>query len=68
MEIVPYDTEYIRNYNTDEEIEKAEKERLEQIKRDIFNRDKEKAYYDFVTNEDIEAGIDAMEDDDDEDW
>lgn len=58
MEIVPYDTEYIRNYNSDEDIERIKKERTEQAKRDIFKRDMENDMFDDVTDEDIEEGMD----------
>lgn len=39
MELVPFSTEYLNEFYTDEEIEEREQSRLEQIERDIFKRD-----------------------------
>lgn len=66
MELVPFSTEYLNEFYSDEEIEQHEQERLDQIKRDIFRRDEAKKMDisslipdDVVTQEDIESGMDV---------
>lgn len=36
LEIVPYETEYVRDFNTDEDIEKMENARVDEIRKRIF--------------------------------
>lgn len=69
MEIVPYDTEYIGDYYTDEEVEEREAERQAQKLRDKYGNSSvdlsELSYGDSdddeFTEEDLDAGIDEME-------
>ena len=70
MEVVPYETEYVKNYRSDEEIEEVKKARLEQIKRDLAARhltEQDYAAYrsainsDIITKEDVAAGMDSLE-------
>lgn len=56
MELVPYDTEYIMRYRSDEEIEKIKKDRAAQAWRDVFGTSL--SGNDEITKEDIEAGMD----------
>ena len=70
MEIVPFETEYISGYRTDEEIEAREEERVRQRMRDLGLRDdvstsemafsNEDGGYETITEDDIDAGIDTM--------
>lgn len=73
MEIVPFDTEYIGDYYTDEEIEETEAERQAQRIRDISGNsgvnlndidfiDDGDDGYSTVSEDDMEAGFDMMED------
>ena len=70
LEIVPYETEYVKDYYTDEEVEENEKKRkallLKSRGLDKFDLSIDLANYDDdeITSEDIEAGIDAFEEDD----
>lgn len=56
MEIVPYETEYMLNYRSDEEIEELKASRLKSSLDQIFGED-------IITEEDIEAGIDDFSED-----
>ena len=56
MEIVPYDTEYILRYRSDEEIEEVKKLRSAQAWKDVFGITP--GGLDDITDEDVEAGID----------
>lgn len=38
LEIVPYETEYVRDFNTDEDIEKIENARVDEIRKSIFGK------------------------------
>ncbi len=63
MEIVPFATEYLTNFYSEEEIEKREQERLEQIKNDLFKRNRtvedERGNVpdDELTDNEIEEGV-----------
>ena len=56
MEIVPYDTEYVLRYHSDEEIEQIKKDRSAQAWRDVFGADLSVA--DEITDEDVKEGMD----------
>ena len=69
LEIVPYETEYISGYYTEEEVLENEKERKKQILKskglDKFSlkMDNDFDESDEITDEDIAAGIDIFEED-----
>ncbi len=70
LEIVPYETEYIGDFYSDEEVEQNEKDRLAQKTRDIqarqkldlreFLTDEEDGPDDKLSQEDYDAGFDDM--------
>lgn len=60
MEIVPYETEYMRNFYSDEEIEENKRKQRENAIHSIFGGDTEDG--DEIEQEDIDAGIDGLED------
>lgn len=69
MEIVPFATEYIGDFYTDEEIEMHEQQRREQARRDTLlgSAASDAAYqpshvFDQYTDEELEAGIDSVND------
>ena len=51
-EIVPYDTEYVKKFRSDEEVEEEKKRRMEQAWKDVL------AQEDKITEEDVAAGMD----------
>lgn len=57
MELVPFATEYLNNYYSDEEVEEREEQRVQQAMRDIF-KSQQAPEADELTQEDIDAGID----------
>lgn len=68
LEIVPYETDYVRNYYTEEEAAANEKARKEQILKsrglDKFNLKASISDYDDddeITDDDVSAGFDTME-------
>lgn len=67
MELVPYATEYLNNYYSDEEIEEHKEERRLQKERDTQLRKKVNLMDglddDPITEEDIEDGFDTMKND-----
>lgn len=65
MEIVPYSTEYIGEFYSDEEVKENERRRIEQIRNSIFGDvgspyKRKEADDDIITEQDIEAGFDLM--------
>lgn len=55
MEIVPFSTEYLNNFYTDDDLKRLEDEKRQQIDDAVFNRSGKK---DVITEDDREAGID----------
>lgn len=56
MEIVPYETEYVGNFYTEEEIEEKRKKEAKDAFRSIFGRDAD----DEITSEEQDDGYDVM--------
>lgn len=59
MEIVPFATEYLTNFYSDEDIAEMENQKMEQAMQDVFR--KKNSSSDEISEEDIEAGIDTFE-------
>lgn len=59
MEIVPYATEYVENYRSDEEIAEEKQARIEQAKRD-FHKKLSGGVSDEITEQDVADGMDDL--------
>ena len=70
LEIVPYETEYNSNFYSDREVAEIKQRRREEILRNsklsqfIVNEDTINNNYDEITDDDVEAGYDNMENED----
>lgn len=61
LEIVPYATEYVGRFRSDEEVEEEKRKRIEQVKNDVLKKKKimDGTAESEITEDDIAAGIDT---------